>query len=125
MATMQETLRALRPAVLLFLVGLGLTGAAALRLPDDAAGAAVLFPPGLSGSEIVYRLAAADARPVRSGAWGLWIVAGDRPGLADRLRRAGAWLLLDPAALSGCLPAGALTSSAIPVTASPATTART
>ncbi|HYC04088.1 MAG TPA: hypothetical protein VED40_12375 [Azospirillaceae bacterium] len=116
MATMQETMRALRPAVLLFVVGLGLTGAAALRLPDDAAGAAVLFPPSLSSSEIVQRLAAADARPVRSGAWGLWIVAGDRPGLADRLRRAGAWLLLNPAALSSCLPPGVSATTAFPAT---------
>ena len=34
---------------------------------------------------------------------GLWLLASDDRGLADRLRAAGAWIVLDPLGLRGCL----------------------
>ncbi|MBI2719312.1 MAG: hypothetical protein HYX36_11235 [Rhizobiales bacterium] len=61
-------------------------------LPPEASGTMLaVFEPATSADEIFVRLTRANARPVRPTAFGfIWIVAGDAPGLAGRLRREGA-----------------------------------
>ncbi|MGI4945701.1 MAG: hypothetical protein ACRYHQ_34935 [Janthinobacterium lividum] len=79
-------------------------GASSLGPPSDGPIAA-LYPPWWSASQCLLA-AAAGGRPVRFGAAGFVVVVSpDTPDAARLLRRAGAWLLLDPRALGGCLAA--------------------
>lgn len=61
-------------------------------LPPEASGTLLaVFEPGTPQDEIFARLTRAEARPVRPTAFGfIWIVAGDTPGLAGRLKQQGA-----------------------------------
>lgn len=61
-------------------------------LPPEATGTMLaVFNPGTPQDQIFASLTRADARPVRPAAFGfIWIVAGDTPGLAGRLKREGA-----------------------------------
>ncbi len=61
-------------------------------LPPEASGTMLaVFDPGTAEDDIFARLTRADARPVRPTAFGfIWIVAGDRAGLAGRLKQQGA-----------------------------------
>lgn len=61
-------------------------------LQDDATGPMLaVFEPGTSSDDIFTHLIRADARPIRDTWLGfVWVVAGDEPGLAGRLRREGA-----------------------------------
>lgn len=69
--------------------------------PPDGPVAAV-FPPWWGGARSL--LAAAPVGPVvRFGALPFIVVV--MPERRDLLRRAGAWLVLDPRALGGCAPA--------------------
>ncbi|MFO1070611.1 MAG: hypothetical protein U1E14_18995 [Geminicoccaceae bacterium] len=64
--------------------------------PDGASGDLVaVFAPGTSGERALQAVVAADGI-VRRGTWlgTVWEVTGDRPGLAGRLRGAGALLVL-------------------------------
>lgn len=90
------------PALLLLLASALALAGTALAPREDGLVAAV-FPPGLDRNGVLERVVAADAVLVRPGAWN-WIavVASTRPGLAARLRAAGAWLVLDPIAAAGC-----------------------
>ena len=66
---------------------------------------AALYPPWWSASQCLLA-AAAGGMPVRFGAAGFVVVVlPDTPDAARLLRRAGAWLLLDPRALGGCVAA--------------------
>lgn len=90
------------PALLLLLASTLSLAGTALAPRDDGLVAAV-FPPGLDRNGVLERVAAADAVLVRLGAWdGIAVAASTRPGLAARLRAAGAWLVLDPIAAAGC-----------------------
>ncbi len=81
---------------------LSLAAAAAIELQPPARGpVAAVFPPWWGAARSM--LAAASAGPVvRLGALPSIVVALPAPGGLARLRRAGAWLLLNPAALGGC-----------------------
>lgn len=61
-------------------------------LPAEAGGTMLaVFEPGTPQDEIFARLTLAEARPIRPTALGfIWIVAGDAPGLAGRLKQQGA-----------------------------------
>ena len=61
-------------------------------LPPEASGLMLaVFEPGTPEDALFASLTRADARPVRSTAFGfIWIVAGDEAGLAGRLVREGA-----------------------------------
>ncbi|WP_137390520.1 hypothetical protein [Rhodoligotrophos defluvii] len=59
--------------------------------PDATGRMFVVFPPGLDDTAMVNRIAAAGGQPVRQ-TWidSVWVVAGDRPGLAGALKDQGA-----------------------------------
>ncbi|HMA13439.1 MAG TPA: hypothetical protein VKP12_01555 [Kiloniellaceae bacterium] len=79
-------------------------------LPGAARGTlAAVFPPGVDRAEALAGAVAAGGLVVREGGWGTVVVAhSDAAGFAGRLRRAGAWLVLDPQSAAGCLVAGRL-----------------
>lgn len=81
-------------------------GVATLSLgPPRAGPVAALFPPWWSATRSM-RAAASAGRIVRFGAAGfVVVVVPDDAASADRLHRSGAWLLLDPEALGGCIAA--------------------
>ncbi|MBC8037941.1 MAG: hypothetical protein H7X89_12075 [Rhizobiales bacterium] len=59
--------------------------------PEASGTMLAVFEPGTPEDDIFARLTRADARPVRPTAFGfIWIVSGDRPGLAGRLNEQGA-----------------------------------
>lgn len=77
-------------------------GAVSLGPPPNGPIAAI-YPPWWSATRSLLA-AAAGGMPVRFGATGFVVVVV--PGAPDAtrlLRRAGAWLLLDPRVLGGCL----------------------
>ena len=88
---------ALFAAALLLAIGwigaLSSMGAKALR-PGESVVA--IFPLRLGNAEVVARIAAAQPRQFEPLAWRhAWLVqAGDAQGLAQALRRRGAWLVL-------------------------------
>lgn len=86
---------------------------AAADLPADRQGTvAAVFPPGTDRAVALTAVAEADGLVVRGGGWGSVLVAhSDRAGFAGRLRRAGAWLVVDPRSAAGCLFAGTTNSS--------------
>ncbi len=61
-------------------------------LPAEASGSMLaVFEPGLAEQDMFARLARAEARIVKqSGLPFIWVVAGDEPGLAGRLKAEGA-----------------------------------
>ncbi|WP_138513014.1 hypothetical protein [Maricaulis alexandrii] len=65
---------------------------------------AVVFPPGWSGADAMRAAARADVGVVRFGAWdNILITRHDSDADIERLRDAGAWFILPPGALGGCL----------------------
>lgn len=83
----------------------GLVAIAAMTLaPPDDGPVAALFAPFLSRTEIIHRVAAADGALIRHGLFdSIVVVTADDPGLARRLRDAGAWLVTNPLAAGACL----------------------
>lgn len=77
-------------------------------LPGAAQGTlAAVFPPGTDRAAAMAAVARADGLVVRAGGWGSVLVAhSDEAGFAGRLRRAGAWLVVDPQSAAGCLITG-------------------
>lgn len=84
---------------------------------------AALFPPWWDTQRVFAATVLAQAMMVRAGTWPALVVAADAPpvpdapslpdgshiagvpgvpGLGDRLRAAGAWLILDPQSFRGC-----------------------
>lgn len=77
---------------------------------------AAVFPPWWDARRALAATALARAVTVRAGAWPSLVVAADAPPpydaprpagagaptLGERLRAAGAWLILDPQSLRGC-----------------------
>lgn len=80
--------------------------AVATDLPaKDGGRVAVVFEPGTDEHIIFTSIIAAGGLPVRSGLGGTVMLAeGPDDGFAGRLRRAGAWLVLDARAFAGCAP---------------------
>lgn len=69
--------------------------------PADHGAVAAVFPPWWSGTDAVR--AAVGAGPViRFGGLPFIVIVMTERGGAGRLRRAGAWAVLDPVALGGC-----------------------
>lgn len=77
--------------LLLWLIAMALIMRQA-ALPPDASGMMLaVFEPGISQEQAFARLTRAGARVVRdSGLDFIWVVTGDEPGLAGRLRQHGA-----------------------------------
>jgi hypothetical protein len=80
---------------------------AAQNLPAERAGTvAAVFPPSAAPERILRAVALADGAIVREGRGrNVIVVRSEAPGLAGRLRQAGAWLVLDPGGLAGCFAA--------------------
>lgn len=71
---------------------------------DGTGPVAAVFPPWWSARDVMAGLARTDAAILREGFSSSIILASSpTPGLADRLRAAGAMLVLDPQAAAGCL----------------------
>lgn len=94
------TLRALLPALALLAASLAMTAALAVRPRPDAS-ALGLFAPGLGRDGALGRAAAAGVRVIAPGRLPASLVVPAED--AGRLGAAGAWLVLDAAALGGCL----------------------
>lgn len=101
-----------RPSVLSFapaaVAGAAMLVAAAvggLAPDEDGTGpVAAVFPPWWSARDVMVGLARTDAAILREGFNASIVLASSpTPGLADRLRAAGALLVLDPQAAGGCL----------------------
>jgi hypothetical protein len=68
---------------------------------------AAVFPPGVERPAALEAVARAGGLIVRQGSWGTVLIAhSNESGFAGRLRRAGAWLVLDPQSAAGCLITG-------------------
>lgn len=94
-------------ALILFLAGIGLYGAARLALQprELSAGVAVLFTPWTGANDTLTRSVAAGARFVRYGGYPfVAVVMPDDAGYPSRMLAAGAILVADPRALAACLP---------------------
>tara|TARA_B100000683_G_scaffold211934_1_gene206751 strand:- start:578 stop:904 length:327 start_codon:yes stop_codon:yes gene_type:complete len=91
------------PAVSLAVVAIIGLGFMTLSPAADARQVAAVFPPWLSMSDRMQRLAAVEAVALDEGAWGniVLVSAASADDRADLLA-AGAWFLLDPRALRGC-----------------------
>ncbi len=76
--------------------------------PRETSDVAAVFPPWLSSAAAFAGVAKAGGDVVRAGVLPTILVAhGDDPGFPARLHEAGAWLVLDPFALGGCLTGNA------------------
>jgi hypothetical protein len=74
--------------------------------PRDRTHVAAVFAPWLSADAAFAQALASGGEVVRPGAWRwILIVRGDAADLPERLYAAGAWAVIDPAALGGCLSA--------------------
>jgi hypothetical protein len=92
------------PALLLLCLGLFGTAAISVAPAADARMVAVVMRPGATILDAAALAERSDAALLRAGALSnIWVFASDSEGLARRLERAGAWLLLDPVAAGGCL----------------------
>lgn len=68
---------------------------------------AVVFAPGTAKPTAVAAVVEAGGLLLGEGGWNnVLMVHSDESGFAGRLRRAGAWLVLDPRSSVGCLAAG-------------------
>jgi hypothetical protein len=96
----------IRPSTLvpfaLLLASVLLTACLALKpMPDKPV--AALFPPWWSAARVMASAAGTNGAIVRFGGFQtVLILAAGGPDLTDRLRRAGAWLVVDPGILGGC-----------------------
>jgi hypothetical protein len=92
-------------AVVVLAASLGTMGAATMAPGDDeSAPVAAIFPPWWSADRAFLATAAAGGAVVREGAVSSLLVAqSSEPGFRLKLHAAGAWLLLDPKAIAGCL----------------------
>lgn len=102
--------------MIVLVAALGLGGAVLLvsgallasvaHAPTRSGNVFALFPPDIDAAAMLAAVVAADGLPVRETVLPFAIeVAGEAPGLADRLRGAGAWLVL-PALPPGIVTLG-------------------
>jgi hypothetical protein len=72
---------------------------------------AAVFPPGTDKAAALAAVAKAGGFTVREGFWQTVLVAySNESGFAGRLRRAGAWLVVDPQSAAGGLIASRIAS---------------
>jgi hypothetical protein len=97
------TLKSFAPAGLLLLAALAALAVLSARPAADARQVAAVYPPWVTFAERMAAVDAAGGIAVSEGAWS-GVVIVDLPSAAARaeLRRAGAWLLLDPRRVAGC-----------------------
>lgn len=102
--------------------GLALFLLASLALPllaapsaDARAGAAVVFAPWTSQADAFARIGASGGALVRAGAFPFVAVAvaEDHEAFARAVAAAGAWALLDPRSLGGCLAPDTMPSTTL------------
>jgi ABC-type nitrate/sulfonate/bicarbonate transport system substrate-binding protein len=88
-----------------FFTALSVVAMAALQAhPRDGTQVAAVFSPWAGGEHAFARVAQAGGLVVRRGIIdAIVVVQSDDPGLIDRLYAAGAWAVIDPATLGGCL----------------------
>jgi hypothetical protein len=100
-------LKSFLPAGLLLLAALGALAVLSARPAADARQVAAVYPPWLSFAERMAAVDAAGGIALSEGAWS-GVVIVDLPSADARaeLRRAGAWLLLDPRGVAGCAVPG-------------------
>lgn len=71
---------------------------------DTGEGVAVVFAPWIDEATAMSRVGEAGGAVIRAGNLGFISVAMPAsPDFADDIRKAGAWLLLDPQVIGGCL----------------------
>ena len=76
----------------------------ALQVTTDADVVAVAFPPWWSTQQVFLAAASANAAVVRRTALsGLLVVRPDDNDGLTQLRKAGAWLIIDPQAVAACI----------------------
>jgi hypothetical protein len=91
-------------AVAALVVASVLAMAALQAHPRDGAQVAAVFAPWTDDGGAIARVAQAGGLVVRRGIVdAIIVVQSDQPGLIARLYAAGAWLVIDPATLGGCL----------------------
>jgi hypothetical protein len=75
-------------------------------LPSEPdAPVAAIFPPWWNGGRALAAATRAGGRIIAVGGLeSTFILAGEDPGLAERLRHEGAWLILGAEAAAGCSP---------------------
>ena len=95
---------AFMPALALALISAFALGALQMRPSDRAVDqVAIVFAPGTSLTEAVGRIARADGAVLRAGAFPNIVVAvGTTPDFVRRVKKRGAWLVVDPRGLGGC-----------------------
>ena len=95
------------PALLLLLATLLGAGWAGTRPGAEGEPVAALFPPWWRAERVLAAALGTEGAILRTGGLaGVLVVQSPEPGFADRLRAAGAWVLLNPRALGGCGPGG-------------------
>ena len=90
-------------AAILLLASVAVVAALSLQIRPGAEVVAVAFPPWWSAQQVLLAAASANAAIVRMTALPALLVVrpDDHDGLT-RLRRAGAWLAIDPQAIAAC-----------------------
>jgi hypothetical protein len=103
-ATIPSSTRAWLNATILLIASFVGVAALSLQVHPGRKIVAVAFPPWWSAQQAMLAAASADAALVRSTTISALLVVrpGEHDGLA-RLRKAGAWLVIDPQAVSACL----------------------
>jgi hypothetical protein len=88
-----------------FFTALSVTAMATLQAhPRDGTQVAAVFSPWMDAEHAFARVAQAGGLVVRRGIIdAIVVVHSDDPGLIARLYAAGAWAVIDPATLGGCL----------------------
>lgn len=108
MANMAQAARSLwrdlAPALLLMVLGLGALGVAKLLDGTGSGQFLVVMAPGVPPHDTIVRVALAGGGVIDFGGLSNVVIAGATDaGFADRLRAAGAWLVVATPALAGCL----------------------
>jgi hypothetical protein len=99
---LDAVLRAFPVLLCLLICSFGLAGSLIASGPRDDRAIAALFPPWWSPATR-FSAAGSAGEIVDAGAFPfILIIQSDRPGLADRLRAAGALLLVNPFGAGGC-----------------------
>lgn len=92
------------PLIICLIIGVvGLAGSISAAAPNDEDTVAAVFPPWWSASH-AFTAASGTGAIVNGGTFPFVVIVQSKdPGLAARLRAAGALLLLSPLGLGGCL----------------------
>lgn len=102
-ALLSSGVRTWLPALVLLLVS-ALGGAVMELRPPVSGQIEAIFPPWWSNARSFGAVAGAGGSIVRIGALPTFVVVTSAdPSFHDRLRTAGAWFLVNPVALGGCL----------------------